>query len=59
MTTILHDQYVMVNNIKTRYWQAGNKGPVIVLIHGFAASVEDWIFNINQLAKNIESMLLI
>jgi len=44
------DQYVMVNDIKTRYWQAGNTGRVIVLIHGFAAAVEDSIFNINELA---------
>lgn len=46
------DQYVKVGDINTRYWQVGTKGSAIVLIHGFAASVEDWALNVNALAKN-------
>lgn len=47
----MEDKYIKVGNINTRYWQAGNNGPVIVLVHGFAASVEYWQYNILSLAK--------
>ena len=45
------DQYIKVKGVKTRYWTAGDKGPVILLIHGFGASVEIWQHNIESLAK--------
>jgi pimeloyl-ACP methyl ester carboxylesterase len=45
------DQYLNVKGIKTRYWTAGDKGPVLVLIHCFGASVEIWQHNIEPLAK--------
>lgn len=46
------DKYVTINNIKTRYWQLGDKGSPILLIHGFAGSVEHWMENIEALAKH-------
>ena len=48
---IPQDKYVEVNGIKTRYWTAGDSGPVILLVHGFAASVEYWMYNFSELAK--------
>jgi pimeloyl-ACP methyl ester carboxylesterase len=45
------DQYINVKGINTRYWAAGDKGPVLLLIHGFGASVEIWQHNIEPLAK--------
>lgn len=45
------DQYIDVKGIKTRYWTAGDKGPVLILIHGFGASVEIWQHNIEPLSK--------
>src|SRR5690349_17496526 len=38
--------------IRTRYWQAGNNGPHVVLIHGLGSSVEDWEGNIEALARH-------
>ena len=35
------DHYVDVGTVKTRYW-AGGEGRPVVLIHGFADSVETW-----------------
>ena len=45
------DQYINVKGIKTRYWTAGDKGPILLLIHCFGASVEIWQHNIEPLAK--------
>lgn len=45
------DQYINVKGVKTRYWAAGDKGPVLLLIHAFGASVEIWQHNIEPLAK--------
>jgi len=49
---IPHDMYIKVGDINTRYWTLGDTGPIVLLIHGFASSVEYWMANINQLAKN-------
>ncbi len=47
------DQYININGINTRYWSAGKEGkPAVILIHGFAASVEIWQHNILALSKN-------
>ena len=46
------DQYIKVGGINTRYWQAGNRGNCIILIHGLGASVEVWMHNIAALAKD-------
>jgi 4,5:9,10-diseco-3-hydroxy-5,9,17-trioxoandrosta-1(10),2-diene-4-oate hydrolase len=49
---ISNDYYIQVGNIKTRYWQEGEKGPSVVLIHGLGGFMENWAFNINALSKN-------
>jgi pimeloyl-ACP methyl ester carboxylesterase len=45
------DQYVKVGNINTRYWQAGDKGPVVLLVHGLGGSIENWVYNMATLAQ--------
>jgi pimeloyl-ACP methyl ester carboxylesterase len=45
------EEYINVNGIRTRYWTTGDKGPALLLIHGFGASVEIWQHNIEPLAK--------
>lgn len=45
------DQYVQVRSIRTRYWQQGDSGPNIILLHGIGGSVEMWQKNIQTLAK--------
>ena len=45
------DQYINVKGVNARYWTSGDKGPILLLIHGFGASVEIWQHNIEPLAK--------
>jgi pimeloyl-ACP methyl ester carboxylesterase len=49
--TSARDKYVKVGSINTRYWQAGDKGSAVVLIHGFPSSLECWEKNIDVLAQ--------
>jgi 4,5:9,10-diseco-3-hydroxy-5,9,17-trioxoandrosta-1(10),2-diene-4-oate hydrolase len=44
------DRYVTVNGSRIRYWQAGDSGPAVILVHGLGASVELWSQNISALA---------
>jgi pimeloyl-ACP methyl ester carboxylesterase len=46
------DKFVQVGNINTRYWDLGQSGIPIVLVHGIIASVEYWEKNIFELAKS-------
>ena len=46
------DQYIDVAGYRTRYWSYGNSGSVVLLLHGFAFSVELWELNIPDLSKN-------
>lgn len=45
------DRYIKVGNINTRYWQAGDKGSNVVLVHGLGGFCENWMYNIEPLAK--------
>lgn len=45
------DRYIKVGNINTRFWAAGDKGTVVVLVHGLGGSIENWVYNINALAQ--------
>lgn len=45
------DQYIQVGQINTRYWNLGDEGDVVVLIHGINDSVESWGFNVNAIAE--------
>lgn len=48
------DKFVNVGSVKTRYWTAGQKGFPIILIHGLGQSVENWMYNIEELAKHFK-----
>ena len=45
------DRYIQVGNLKTRYWAIGDKGTVVILIHGLGVSADIWIHNVEPLAK--------
>jgi pimeloyl-ACP methyl ester carboxylesterase len=45
------DKYIKIDGIKTRYWQAGNRGSVVILVHGLGGFVENWMYNLEPLAK--------
>jgi pimeloyl-ACP methyl ester carboxylesterase len=45
------DRYIQVGNLKTRYWALGDKGTVVILIHGLGVSADIWIHNVEPLAK--------
>lgn len=45
------DRYVKVGDINTRYWQAGDKGSAVVLVHGLGGFIENWEHNVNAFAQ--------
>jgi pimeloyl-ACP methyl ester carboxylesterase len=45
------DRYVEVSGKRIRYWMEG-EGPAVVLVHGLAASVEFWQYNLAPLARH-------
>jgi pimeloyl-ACP methyl ester carboxylesterase len=47
---MFEDKYITIGGIKTRYWQAGEQGSLVLLIHGITRSVEDWQPNMADLA---------
>ena len=51
-TTPPPDLYVAVNGINTRYWQMGDRGSKLVLLHGGNGSIEFWLYNIAVLARH-------
>jgi pimeloyl-ACP methyl ester carboxylesterase len=50
--SIPEDYYVRVDGINTRYWQMGDCGSNIILLHGGNGSIEFWLYNISVLAQN-------
>jgi pimeloyl-ACP methyl ester carboxylesterase len=44
------DRYIDVDGVCVRYWQAGEDGVPVLLVHGFGASVEWWERNVAALA---------
>jgi pimeloyl-ACP methyl ester carboxylesterase len=46
------DNFVEVNGVRARYWDVGRGGKILVLIHGFLGSAEEWICNLPELKKN-------
>ena len=46
------DRYVSVNGINTRYWQMGDSGSNLILLHGGNGSIEFWLYNIAALAQD-------
>jgi pimeloyl-ACP methyl ester carboxylesterase len=50
--SIPEDLHVRVNGINTRYWQMGNRGSNIILLHGGNGSIEFWLYNIAALSQH-------
>jgi 4,5:9,10-diseco-3-hydroxy-5,9,17-trioxoandrosta-1(10),2-diene-4-oate hydrolase len=46
------DQFDKVGSINTRYWSIGEKGTEVILVHGLGGFAENWMFNIEALAKH-------
>jgi 4,5:9,10-diseco-3-hydroxy-5,9,17-trioxoandrosta-1(10),2-diene-4-oate hydrolase len=46
------DRWIDVGSVRTRYWSLGERGPVVVLIHGMGASVESWLHSVHALAQD-------
>ena len=46
------DRFVQVGTVRTRYWQAGNAGSAVVLLHGIGCSVLEWRSNFAELARH-------
>lgn len=49
--THIHDHYVRVGQIRTRYWSAGNGSRTLLLLHGIGRSIEDWVDTLPAFAK--------
>ena len=45
------DLYVKIGSVTTRYWQVGDSGSTVILLHGGGGYVELWKDNIFDLAK--------
>jgi len=48
----LSDNFVRTGAFNTRYWQMGDQGSPIILIHGLGASADIWMHNVEALAQN-------
>jgi pimeloyl-ACP methyl ester carboxylesterase len=48
---VSQDLYLSVNGIDTRYWQLGECGTDLILLHGGNGSIEFWLYNIAALAQ--------
>src|SRR5919201_47989 len=46
------DQYLTLQGIRLRYWQAGDEGPPLLLLHGLNGCVENWRWNIGAFAQH-------
>jgi pimeloyl-ACP methyl ester carboxylesterase len=51
-TDQLQDQYVKVGSVNTRYWQTGDSGNTVILLHGGGGYIELWKRNIFELATH-------
>jgi pimeloyl-ACP methyl ester carboxylesterase len=49
---MLEDQFVDIKGIRTRYWQTGDRGSPVVLLHGIGCSVLEWERNMAALARS-------
>ena len=48
------EEFVMVGSIKTHFIRKGDKGPPVVLVHGFGASTITWQKTLNALAPQYQ-----
>jgi pimeloyl-ACP methyl ester carboxylesterase len=47
----LVDRYLDVAGVHTRYWQLGDQGSPVILLHGGNGSIEFWLYNMESLAQ--------
>lgn len=52
------DNFVRVGNIKTRYWEAGQGDPPVLLVHGLGSFIEHWENNVIPLSKQYRVIAL-
>ncbi len=52
------DQFIKIGSVNTRYWSIGNKGTEVLLVHGLGGFAENWMFNIEALAKHFQVYVL-
>ncbi|NLW76976.1 MAG: alpha/beta hydrolase [Methanomicrobiales archaeon] len=45
------DRYCIIDGRKCRYWETGDSGEALVLIHGLGGTIEQWAMNIESLSK--------
>jgi len=48
---VFQDEYIQVGNVNTRYWEAGNRGSSVILLHGIGSFIEHWEYNYEALSK--------
>lgn len=48
----LIDKYIKIKGINTRYWEEGNVGSDVILIHGIGSYMETWENNVEFFSKN-------
>lgn len=46
----LEDRYIQAGEVRTRYWQQGNEGSNLVLLHGLGSYLDSWCLNIGAFA---------
>jgi alpha-beta hydrolase superfamily lysophospholipase len=52
-TEQLQDKYFKVGSVNTRYWQAGDSGNTVILLHGGGGYIELWKHNIIEIVTNL------
>ncbi|MCK5210978.1 MAG: alpha/beta fold hydrolase [Cyclobacteriaceae bacterium] len=52
------DQFIKIGSVNTRYWSIGTKGTNLILVHGLGGYAENWMFNIEALAKHFHVYVL-
>jgi pimeloyl-ACP methyl ester carboxylesterase len=50
--TLPQDKFVTVKDIRTRYWEMGDQGPAVLLVHGLGGFIENWSKNIVPLSEH-------
>ncbi len=51
-TPMPRDQFIQVGTVRTRFWQAGDQGPTLVLVHGIGGFVETFAYTVHVLAAH-------
>ena len=49
---LAEDRYIDVGAVRTRYWQGGKSGSVVVLIHGLGGYIENWGYLFHELTQH-------